>query len=300
MANVKQQLETPSIPSLGFAPEVYERRHFSENYGALNTYFRKTISVLGALFGPRGGKFLNVPHGAFQDNTDQIDGSPAVAYRMRYQTTDFSNGVTVTSKSASFTATISNGGGLAGTTMNVTAVASGTIYPSMLVTGTGITANTSVSEQLTGTTGGVGTYRVSISQLVSPAVTVTGSLPSQITVAQDGIYNLQFSAQFTSVDTLPSDIELWFRVNNVNLPNSASTYEIPARKNATTASLIILTLNYFVSLTEGDFIEIMWRVASSNVYMESFPPVTASATTPDIPGTPSVIATMTFVSNLPS
>jgi hypothetical protein len=300
MANVKQQLETPAIPSLGFAPAAYEQRHFSENYGSLNTYFRKMIGVLGALFGPRGGKYLNIPHGAFQDNTDQIDGSPAVAYRMRYATTDYSNGISITSKTASFTATISNGGGSAGTTLNVTAVASGTIYPSMIITGTGITANTSVSEQLTGTAGGVGTYRVSISQLVSPAVTVTGNLPSQITVSQDGIYNLQYSAQFTSTDTSPADIQVWFRINNVDIQNSASTYEIPKQKNATTPSLIILTLNYFASMNDGDFIEIMWRVQSSNVWVESFPAITASGTTPAIPGTPSIIATMTFVSNLPT
>lgn len=99
MANVKQQLETPSIPSLGFAPEVYERRHFSENYGALNTYFRKTISVLGALFGPQGGKFLNAPHGAFHDNTDQVATSTTTAYPVMFSTTDISNGVTLASGS---------------------------------------------------------------------------------------------------------------------------------------------------------------------------------------------------------
>ena len=99
MANVKQQLETPSIPSLGFAPEVYERRHFSENYGALNTYFRKTISVLGALFGPQGGKFLNTPHGAFHDETDQVAANTTTAYAVMFSNTDISNGVTLASGS---------------------------------------------------------------------------------------------------------------------------------------------------------------------------------------------------------
>lgn len=99
MANVKQQLETPSIPSLGFAPEVYERRHFSENYGALNTYFRKTISVLGALFGPQGGKFLNTPHGAFHDSNDQVAANTTTAYAVMFSNTDISNGVTLASGS---------------------------------------------------------------------------------------------------------------------------------------------------------------------------------------------------------
>lgn len=99
MANVKQQLETPSIPSLGFAPEVYERRHFSENYGALNTYFRKATSVLGALFGPQGGKFLNAPHGAFHDETDQVAANTTTAYAVYFGSTDISNGVTVADNS---------------------------------------------------------------------------------------------------------------------------------------------------------------------------------------------------------
>jgi hypothetical protein len=99
MANVKQQLEVPSIPSLGFAPDAYERRHFSENYGALNVYFRKLVSALGALFGPQGSKFLNTPHGAFQDSTDQTAANTTTAYAIKFNTTDFSNGVTVVSDS---------------------------------------------------------------------------------------------------------------------------------------------------------------------------------------------------------
>ena len=99
MANVNQQLEVPSIPSLGFAPEGYEKRYFAENNGALNGYFRKLISVLGALFGPRGGKFLNTPHGAFHDSTDQVAASTTAATAVTFNTTDISNGVTLSNSS---------------------------------------------------------------------------------------------------------------------------------------------------------------------------------------------------------
>ncbi len=99
MANVKQQLEVPSIPSLGYPPEVYERRNLNENNSALNNFFRKLISVLGALFGPRGGKFMNNPHGAFQDSTDQTAANTTTAYAVTFNTTDFSNGVTIASNS---------------------------------------------------------------------------------------------------------------------------------------------------------------------------------------------------------
>lgn len=99
MSNVKQQLETPFVPSLGFPPEVYERRHFNENNGALSGFFSRLTGALGALFGPRGGKFLNNPYGAFQDSTDQTAASTTVAYPVKFNTTDFSNGVTVASDS---------------------------------------------------------------------------------------------------------------------------------------------------------------------------------------------------------
>ena len=99
MASQTQQLENPVVPNLGYPTEVYERRHFNENNGSLNIYFKKLSSVLGSLFGPRGGKFMNNPYGAFQDSTDQMAANTTTAYAITLNTTDFSNGVTLASGS---------------------------------------------------------------------------------------------------------------------------------------------------------------------------------------------------------
>lgn len=99
MANKKQQLEVPSIPSLGFAPEGYQRSYFAEINGALNGYFRSLISTLSALFGIRGGKFMNNPYGEFQDTTDQVAANTTTAYPITFDTTDLSNGVTLSNSS---------------------------------------------------------------------------------------------------------------------------------------------------------------------------------------------------------
>jgi hypothetical protein len=99
MATKQQQLETPSIPSLGFPPEAYERRHLNENYSSLNGYFRKLTTVLGSLFGPRGGKFMNNPYGAFQSTVDQTAAAANTAYAMTLNTVDYANGVSVASNS---------------------------------------------------------------------------------------------------------------------------------------------------------------------------------------------------------
>ena len=99
MSSQTQQLENPSPPTLGYPSEVYERRNLNENYGALNIYFKKLSSVLGSLFGPRGGRFMNNPYGAFQDSTDQTAANTTTAYAVTFNTTDFSNGVTLASGS---------------------------------------------------------------------------------------------------------------------------------------------------------------------------------------------------------
>lgn len=97
MASQTQQLENPAPPALGYPTDVYERRHFNENNSSLNIYFRKLTTVLGSLFGPRGGRFMNNPYGAFQDSTDQTAANTTTAYALTLNTTDFSNGVTVAS-----------------------------------------------------------------------------------------------------------------------------------------------------------------------------------------------------------
>lgn len=99
MSNVKQQLESPSIPSLGYPPDEYERRHFNENYGSLNVFFRKLTTALGSLFGPRGTRFMYAPLGAFQSTVDQTAAAANTAYAMTLNTVDYASGVSVASNS---------------------------------------------------------------------------------------------------------------------------------------------------------------------------------------------------------
>jgi hypothetical protein len=69
---------------------------------------------------------------------------------------------------AIFTGAIAGGG----TSLNVTAVSSGVIQVGMLITGTGVTAGTTITALGTGT-GGTGTYTVSVGQTVA-STTITG------------------------------------------------------------------------------------------------------------------------------
>jgi hypothetical protein len=215
MASQTQQLENPAPPTLGYPTEEYERRHFNENNGSLTIYFKKLASVLGSLFGPRGGRFMNAPHGAFQDSTDQTAANTTTAYAVTFNTTDFANGVTM---------------------------ASG----------------------------------------------------SRITVADAGIWNLQFSIQFKNTTNDGQDVDIWFRKNGTNIANSNSRFHPPPRKSSSDPSHIIAALNFFVSMNSNDYIEIMWRTENTGVSIEAF----GTSTSPTRPAVPSAIVTMSFVSNI--
>jgi len=99
MANVKQQLEVPAIPSLGTSGVVYSQSLQNQNNGNLRLFFTKLVNAIQSLIGPSGGKFLNIPYGAFQSTADQTAASANTAYAMTLNTTDYANGVSVASSS---------------------------------------------------------------------------------------------------------------------------------------------------------------------------------------------------------
>lgn len=242
--------------------------------------------------GQSGTQGILLPYGAFQDDTDQIAGSTTSAYAVRLGTTDYTNGIFVANRTAVFTGTIDDGTPPgAGTVLNVTAVASGTIELGMQLTGTGVTAGTRITAYGTGS-GGTGTYTVGTSQEVV-STTITGALPSKVTTDYAGVYNTQFSIQFTNTDTQIHDVDVWFRKNGTNIANSNSRFSVPNSHGGVDGHLIA-ALNFFVDMDPGDFIEIMWHTDDTNISLQHLP----TATSPTRPATPPAIVTMQYVSSL--
>ena len=97
--NLNQQITPPTPPNLGTANIVYDQGFFTQSFGGLNVYFSKLTALFSALFGRRGGKWINSPYGAFQDSTDQTAANTTTAYAVTFDTTDFSNGVTLSDSS---------------------------------------------------------------------------------------------------------------------------------------------------------------------------------------------------------
>jgi hypothetical protein len=119
---------------------------------------------------------------------------------------------------------------------------------------------------------------------------------SKITVANAGIYNLQFSVQLENADNAPQDTFIWLKQNGVDIVGSTGKVGMPARKGVGDPFHSIFGWNYFVSMTAGQYIEIYWSTTNANVTIQYYP---ASAS-PTKPATQSVVATMSFVSRLPA
>ena len=123
----------------------------------------------------------------------------------------------------------------------------------------------------------------------SEGVSIASS--SHIKVSYSGLYNLQFSTQFQNTDTAIQDVSVWFRKNGSDIAASNSDFSIPNSHGGTSGRLIA-ALNYFVALQKDDYIEIMWSTTSTQVSIVNI----ATRTSPTRPSTPSVIATMQYLS----
>ena len=123
---------------------------------------------------------------------------------------------------------------------------------------------------------------------------VTLSNSSRLNVSQAGIYNIQFSVQLTNTTNASQDVDIWFRKNGTNISNSNSRFGFAARKSPSDPFHIVVAMNLFVSLDTNDYVELMWRPTDVGVAIEHY----AVSSTPTRPVIPSVIATVTFVSNL--
>lgn len=280
-------LRTSKAPNLINAPQEYLARYHDQLNRELRVYFNTIDNGLSNLFGPRGGDYLTFSYGSFYDDTDQTDGDTTRAYFVRLNTTDLSQGVTVANRSITFT------GDIAATTLTVTvAPTEGSIYIGMPITGTGVTAGTTITAF--GTGGGLtGTYTVSTSQTVS-STTITGTLPTKVTVEDAGIYNIQFSIQFVNANTIAYAASVWARQNGVDIPASNGDVSVPG-KHGSTDGRLIAAWNYFVTAAAGDFFELMWSTESSDISIQHIP----AQSSPTRPATPSVILTVTRVSDIP-
>lgn len=115
---------------------------------------------------------------------------------------------------------------------------------------------------------------------------------TKFVVDRAGIYNLQFSVQLENADNQPNDIDVWFRKNGTDIPDSNTRFGLAPEKSALLSFFATGTVNLFVQLNAGDYLELVWCTTSVDAKLH----YSAAGTAPTRPAIPSVIATVTFVS----
>jgi len=109
---------------------------------------------------------------------------------------------------------------------------------------------------------------------------------SHITAEHNGTYNIQFSAQLDKTDSGNDDVDIWFRKDGVNVPDSNTRLTLVGNNTK-----LVAAWNYLDYLASGSYIEIMWYSADTDLRILA----QASSSSPDRPAIPSVIVTITQV-----
>lgn len=127
------------------------------------------------------------PYGSWYDTTSQYDGSTTIPYAFRLGSTSASQGVSVQSRDFVGTGSISL------TTLTITSVTSGRMYPGNLLSGTGVTAGTYSYLQTSST-----------APVAKTAAWVSGGAPGATTVVLDSVTGIE-ERQFVSGTGVPAN-----------------------------------------------------------------------------------------------
>jgi hypothetical protein len=93
---INTRIINPAPPNLPLGTEQYDRRYQDQFTNVLRLYFNQLRNALSELLGNAGGKYLAFPYGAFSSDQDQTT-TANTATLMTLNTTDFSNGVSISS-----------------------------------------------------------------------------------------------------------------------------------------------------------------------------------------------------------
>lgn len=91
---------------------------------------------------------------------------------------------------------------------------------------------------------------------LSSGVTLSGT--GDVTIANAGIYNIQFSIQFENFGNDYDDVVVWYKVGGVNVPKSSS-YTTISTKHSGTPGATIMTINIFYNCVGGEVVTLHWQ-----------------------------------------
>jgi hypothetical protein len=142
----------------------------------------------------------------------------------------------------------------------------------------------------------VGSTAVVVYDTTEEASGVYLASSSRLYVRNYGIYNVQFSIQLVNSSNDPQYADVWFRLNGTDVPRSASRFDIPARKSAGVPSHVIGTVNTFIEMQAGQYVEIAGTTSSTDIGLESY----IADTGIPRPAIPAAITTVQYIAPLSS
>ena len=288
-----------------------------------NTFNNKAPATSGTaiLYGNGTGGFSNVTIGSgvtFVAGTLSATGSGGTVTSVTGSGNIASSGGNTPNITFTGTLPIANGGtnGTATPTAGAVAVGNGTQYAftaagsaGQVLTSNGSTVPTwaTVATGI-GTTGYWGSFwdtsnQTAASTTVAYLITLNSTdadsngvsivSSSRITFAYAGAYNLQFSAQFVNTDSQIHNAQVWLRLNGTDVTDSMGTVAIQ-QKHGGVDGVNIVSWNYVLKLSAGDYLQLVWNVDSTQVSLQTLP----AGTSPTHPESPSVIVTATPVTEV--
>lgn len=115
-----------------------------------------------------------------------------------------------------------------------------------------------------------------------------GTPTSRIVFSAAGIYNIQFSIQFTNSSATLDTASVWLRVNGTDVANTNSWVDVTGKHGARDGDML-MALNVFYTAAAGDYFELIWMSLNGTASVSTLP---ASAGPPTYPASPSIILTV--------
>ena len=113
---------------------------------------------------------------------------------------------------------------------------------------------------------------------------------TRLTVANTGIYNIQFSAQLDNTANTNELVDIWFAVTGSNVANSNTQLSIN-KAQAGNFGKVVAAWNTMLPLSASNYVELKWSSTGNGILLSA----TGSASNPTRPAVPSVIATITQI-----
>jgi hypothetical protein len=137
-------------------------------------------------------------------------------------------------------------------------------------------------------TGGIADTPTAItfnSQDVTNGISLVVGSPSQIRIPKTGLYSVTFSIQFDKSGGGVSPVDVWLRKNGTDIPFTGSQATVQG-----TNGEVVLTVPFFLNLTNGDVIEIIFASSDATMAVTGFPAWVTPGDPYDRPAIPGIIA----------